>query len=115
MALKETDEAIGLCAIRETEPGHYEEAGICIGKMFQGNGYGKEIVSLLLNLSFRELEAVDVRYGYFQDNMKSRKIAEHFGFVYDRSEEIVWPWDGSLKKIDSCILTREKYLPINLS
>ena len=115
VALKETDEAIGLCAIRETEPGHYEEAGICIGKMFQGNGYGKEIVSLLLNLSFRELEAVDVRYGYFQDNMKSRKIAEHFGFVYDRSEEIVWPWDGSLKKIDSCILTREKYLSIDLS
>ena len=110
VALKDTDEAVGLCAIKETEPGHYEEAGICIGTAFQGKGYGKEIVSLLLNLAFLKLGAKDVRYGYFQDNVKSKKVAEHFGFVYDRSEEMIRPWDGSLKKIDSCILTRERYL-----
>ena len=110
VALKGTDEAVGLCAIRETAPGHYEEAGICIGKAFQGKGYGKEIVSLLLQLIFHELGAEDCRYGYFQDNIKSKKIAEHFGFVYDRTEELVRPWDGSLKKIDSCILTRGRFL-----
>ncbi len=110
VALKDTDEAMGLCAIREDEPGHYEEAGICIGTAFQGKGYGKEIVSLLLELVFGKLGALDCRYGYFQDNVKSRKVAEHFGFLYDRSEEMIRPWDGSLKKIDSCILTRERYL-----
>ncbi len=110
VAIKDTDEAAGLCAIRENEPGHYEESGICIGTAFQGKGYGKEIVSLLLELAFLELGAEDLRYGYFQDNVKSKKAAEHFGFVYDRSEEMIRPWDGSLKKIDSCILTREKYL-----
>ena len=110
VALKDTDEAVGLCAIRENEPGHYEEAGICIGTAFQGKGYGKEIVSLLLELAFLKLGAEDIRYGYFQDNVKSKKVAEHFGFVYDRSEEIIRPWDGSLKKIDSCILTKESYL-----
>ncbi len=47
VALKETDEAIGLCAIRENEPGHFEEGGICVGTAFQGKGYGKEIVALL--------------------------------------------------------------------
>ena len=66
-----------------------------------------------LDLSFHELGAADFRYGYFQDNVKSKKIAEHFGFVYDRSEEIVRPWDGALKKIDSCLLTRERYEALN--
>ena len=110
MALKETDEAVGLCALRENEPGRFEEAGICIAPKCQGKGYGKEIVSLLLDLAFRKLGAADLRYGYFRENVKSRKVAEHFGFRYDRSEEMVRPWDGSLKKIDSCLLTREAYL-----
>ena len=108
VALRDTDEAIGLCAIRETEPGHFEESGICIGTAHQGKGYGKEIVSLLLDLAFQQLGAEDVRYGYFQDNIKSKKVAEAFGFVFDRTEEMVRPWDGSLKIIDSCILTRDR-------
>ena len=110
VALKETDEAIGLCAIRKNEPGHFEESGICIGTKYQGQGYGKELVSLLLDLAFLELGATDFRYGYFCDNTKSKRLAEAFGFVYDCSEEMIRPWDGSPKKIDSCILTREKYL-----
>ncbi len=110
VALKETDEAIGLCAIKETAPGHYEESGICIGKKYQGRGYGKEIVSLLLDLAFVELGAVDFRYGYFQDNVKSRKLAEHFGFLYDSTFTLTRPWDGAEKTIDSCLLTRDAYL-----
>ena len=110
VALKETDEAMGLCAIRENSPGHFEEAGIGIGTKYQGRGYGKEIVALLLELAFRDLGAEDLRYGYFRENEKSRKVAESFGFVYDRSEEITRPWDGAVKTIDSCLLTRESFL-----
>ena len=110
VALKDTDEAIGLCAIREDEPGHWEESGICIGTKYQGKGYGKEIVALLLDLAFGKLGAADVRYGYFRDNEKSRKVAESFGFRYDRTYTLTRPWDGAEKTIDSCILTREAYL-----
>ena len=110
IALKDTDEAIGLCAIRETEPRHYEESGICIGTKYQGRGYGKEIVSLLLDLAFHRLGAVDFRYGYFRDNIRSRKVAEYFGFVRDQSYEMTRPWDGEKKQIDSCLLTRDRYL-----
>ena len=109
VALKDTDEAVGLCAIREYETGRFEECGICIGTKHQGKGYGKEIVSLLLDLTFMKLGAADVRYGYFQDNEKSRKVAESFGFRYDRSYELTRPWDGAVKQIDSCLLTREEY------
>ncbi len=109
VALKDTDEAVGLCAIKETDPGHYEESGICIGRAFQGKGCGKEIVSFLLEPAFSELGADDFRYGYFRGNEKSKKIAEYFGFVYDRSEQIVRPRDGAVKTIESCILTRAGY------
>ena len=109
VALKDTDEAIGLCAIREATPGHFEESGICIGTAFQGKGYGKEIVALLLELVFTRLGAEDCRYGYFRDNEKSKMVAEAFGFRYDSTYELIRPWDGSAKTIESCILTREEY------
>lgn len=109
VCLKDTDEAIGLCAIKEIGKGHFEESGICIGTEHQGRGYGKEIVSLLLALAFQQLGAEDFRYGYFRDNEKSRRLAEHFGFQYEKTYELTRPWDGAVKKIDSCILTREQY------
>ena len=108
-ALKETDEAIGLCAIKENEPGHFEESGICIGTAFQGKGYGKEIVALLLELAFTKLGAEDFRYGYFHDNEKSKKVAESFDFHYEKTYELTRPWDGSIKTIESCVLTKEEY------
>lgn len=110
VADRKTDEAIGFCGIKEPEPGHFEESGIGIGTKCQGKGYGKEVVALLLDLAFRKLGAVDFTYGYFQDNTKSRKVAEHFGFAYDHTYEMTRPWDGAEKIVDSCILTREKYL-----
>ena len=110
VALKDTDEAIGVCAIAEPDPGHFEECGICIGTKYHRRGYGREIVSLLLDLVFRELGAVDCRYGYDRDNIPSKKLAESFGFRYDKSYELTRPWDGTVKEIDSCLLTREEYL-----
>ncbi len=110
VALKDTDEAIGMCAIRENGTGHFEEAGLGLGTKYQGRGYGKEIVALLLDLAFRKLGAEDFRYGYFIDNVRSGKIAEYFGFIYDRTDKLVRPWDGAEKTVDSYILTREEYL-----
>ena len=109
VAMKDTNEAIGLCAIKETEKGHFEESGICIGTAYQGRGYGKEIVRLLLDLAFQKLGAEDFRYGYFRENEKSRKLAAHFGFRYDQTYEMIRPWDEAVKIIDSCVLTREQY------
>lgn len=110
VALKDTDEAVGLCAIREYEPSRFEEAGIGIAAKCQGKGYGKEIVALLLDLVFMKLGARDCQYGYFSDNAKSKKVAESFGFHYDHSYDLTRPWDGEVKHIDSCLLTREEYL-----
>lgn len=110
VALKDTDEAIGLCAMKEETPGHWEECGIGLGTAYQGKGYGKEILALMLDLAFRVLGALDFRYGYFRGNEKSGKVAESFGFRYDHSYDLTRPWDGAVKQIDSCLLTREEYM-----
>ena len=109
IALKDTDEAIGLCAITEYEPNKYAECGICIGVNHQGKGYGKEVVALLLDLAFNELGADTFKYSYFIENTKSKNLAKSFGFEYLNSEDIVRPWDNAKKKIDNCILTKDKY------
>ena len=110
VALKSTDEAIGYCGLKENAPGHFEESGICIGTAYQGQGFGKEILALLLELAFDRLGASDFRYGYFTGNEKSKKLAESFGFRYEYTYEMTRPWDGSVKTVRSCILTREEYL-----
>lgn len=109
IADKTDDKAVGFCAVAETECGRYEECGICIGARYQGRGYGKEALSLLLKLAFVELNAKDFRYGYFDDNEKSKKLADRFGFVYDKTFEITREWDAVKKTVISCVLTREKY------
>lgn len=109
IALKSTDEAIGLCAIDEDEPHVFEECGICIGTAFQGKGYGKEIVALLLDLVFSKLGGEKFIYGYFQDNIKSKRLAESFGFKYYETEKMIRPWDQAEKTIDYCFLTREEW------
>ena len=37
--LKDTNEAIGFCGIKEIQEGVYEECGICVTSFYQGKGY----------------------------------------------------------------------------
>lgn len=110
VALKDTDEAIGMCAINNDKiKERYSECGIGIGTKFQGKGYGKEILSLLLDLAFNKLGAKQFEYSYFQDNIPSKKLAMSLGFEYDRSEEIIRHWDREKKIVDYCLLNKDKY------
>lgn len=110
VALKDTNEAIGLCAVKEYEENRYEECGICIGKAYQGKGYGSEILELLLDLCFNKLNGKDFKYGYFIENEKSKSLALKYKFKYLETIELKSPWDGIVKTIDNCLLTKEEYL-----
>ena len=109
-ALSTTDEAIGYCGMTEVKPGHFEECGICPGTRFQSQGFGSEMLDLMLDLAFSQLGAEDFRYGYFRENEASRRLAERFGFVYDRTYEQTRRWDGAVFTVDSCLLSREAHL-----
>ena len=110
VALKDTDEPIGFCGIKEYDTNKYEECGICISKRYQGNGYGKEVVSLLLVLAFNKLNGDTFRYGYFIDNIKSKSVSDYFGFKYDHREELIREWDNKKFIVELCSLKKEEYV-----
>ena len=112
VALKATDEAIGICGINEISKGNYEETGICISKEYQTKGFGKELLSLLLDLAFNKLNAKTFTYAHFKDNNKSKMLAMHFGFEYSHTEEMTRAWDNKKVIVDYCILTDKKYKEI---
>lgn len=59
---------------------------IAIGPDFHGKGYGKQIVTALLNLAF-EHGATQVAYDCFAQNTVSKRLALSCGFAYTHSEE----------------------------
>jgi RimJ/RimL family protein N-acetyltransferase len=110
IAKKDTNKPIGLCAIKEYEDGKIKESGIAIAIEYQGLGYGKEVLKLLLDLAFNKLDAKSFQYGYFIDNIKSKRLAEYFHFQYGGIEEMVRPHDQEKKITELCILKREDYI-----
>ncbi len=62
VALKETDEVIGLCGIMEEAECVYSEAGICIARKYQRQGYASEVLTMLLNYAFVECGAKAFAY-----------------------------------------------------
>ena len=112
IALKDNDLAIGFCGIKENDKGHFEESGIAIAKEYQGKGYGKELLKLLLDLVFNKLDGIDFLYGYYNDNIKSKGLANSFNFKYQYTKEMVRPWDNTKKIIDYCLLKKSDYIKI---
>ena len=74
---------------------------------------GKQDYELFYNTetAYRKLAGYPPFLNMFSMMIISRdeKLAESFGFRYDRSFALTRPWDGAVKQIDSCILTREEY------
>ena len=114
ITLKDTDEAIGFCAIKEYEPNRYKECGIGIGTKYQGKGFGKEVLELLLDLAFNKLHCEFFQYGYFEDNVKSKALANHYGFKFYSKEEIVRPWDNEKRIVDLCLLSKDEFNKLNI-
>ena len=79
-------QAIGIAGIKELKPAKWTITDIAIGPDFQGKGYGKQIVTALLNLAF-ELGATEVAYDCFTQNTASKQLALSCGFTYSHSQE----------------------------
>lgn len=109
VCLKETDEAIGFAGMRETAPGIYEEAGICVAARYQCAGLGKEILGALLDLAFGEQNADAFIAAHIEGNEKSRAVITHWGFQYTHSTEEIREWDGA--RFTTCFyrLARQTY------
>ncbi len=107
---KITDEAIGMCAIQETTEGTFEECGLCVGGAYQSQGYGKEMLSLLLDLSFNKLNAKEFKYSCFEDNNKSKSLLKYYNFKFTDKYNIIRNWDKKEFIVENYILLKEDYI-----
>ncbi len=106
VCLKDTDEPVGFCGIREISPGEWDETGLCIARKYQGQGYGKEMLRALIDLAFRELGGSRFHYSCFHGNAASAALCRSCGFVYTHSEPARRERDGYEYLCDHYVLER---------
>ena len=91
---KKSGQAIGWAAVEEVEPGVYEDCGIALGPEYTGQGYGKQIVSALMDYIFRERKGKKMILSCRSQNTASRKTILSCGFAFTHTEERTDPRDG---------------------
>ncbi len=107
---KATDEVIGMTGIQRESFTTYSETGIAIAKTYQGQGYGKETLQLLLDLAFGHYHAKRFAYYCMTHNTISQNLAKSFGFVHERTYMEVRPHDKKEVELYRYILERTDYI-----
>lgn len=110
VALKETNEVIGFVGLKEDSPKIYSETGICIASKYQGKGLGKELMTLLLDLTFNKLKAKRLIYAHMKHNQKSKNLCLSFNFKYYESNEETREYDNYKVICDYYYLDYEDYI-----
>ena len=78
---KATGRAIGFAGAEKLAEGVYGETGICLGPDYVGKGYGKQILSCLIEYCRQEHGANEFIYSTREGNEASRGLARSFGFA----------------------------------
>lgn len=78
-------------------------------KEIQGNGYGAELLSLILELAFSKLNADKFIYACMRENDKSKNICLKFGFKYYESKEEIRKYDNFKAVCDYYCLDKIDY------
>ena len=94
ICLEESDEAIGFLGAANIGDGIFEDSGICIANKYQGKGFGKQAMQLLLKMIFEELGGKEFIYSCFEENKKSQRLCESLGFEYKYTKQNTRKWDG---------------------
>lgn len=122
VVLKETDEPIGSCAIMFSNSLHTAEMnqseaeiGYWIGKSYWGQGIIPEAVRALLSRSFDELGLAAVWCGYYDGNIKSKRVCEKCGFKFHHTKwDVVSPL-GDKRTEHLYIMTKEDYDTLHIN
>ncbi|MBR6902935.1 MAG: GNAT family N-acetyltransferase [Clostridia bacterium] len=95
VCLKTDNRAIGCATLMVGEksniglPEDEGEIGYWIGEPFWGQGIIPEAVREVLKYGFRELNLQKIWCGYFDGNIKSKRVQEKCGFIYRYTKENV--------------------------
>lgn len=114
--LKETGEPVGSCGIMFSESLHSAdmkqdeaEIGYWIGKPYWGQGLIPEAVRALLARSFGDLHLDAVWCGYYDGNIKSRRVIEKCGFSYHHTNKGTVSPLGDMRTEHFYIMTKADY------
>ena len=109
IALKDTNEVIGLCGMLPNKKNGFEETGLVIGEKFQKREYGTEMLNMLLDVVFNYYGASHFIYTHCDGNFKSHALCAKFGFQYLNSKTRTRDWDEEDFIIHRYILKKEDY------
>lgn len=116
VVLKETGEPVGSCGIMSTDGLHSAtmkpgetEIGYWIGKPYWGQGLIPEAVNALLQRCFNELALDAVWCGYYDGNIKSKRVCEKCGFKYHHTNHDILSPLGDRRTEHFYIMTKEDY------
>ena len=79
---KASNQPIGQVAMKEVEKGIWEDCGIGMGENFVGKGYGKQILTCIINYLFSELNAEKIICSCHPDNISSQKMQLSCGMKF---------------------------------
>ena len=120
VVLKDSGEPVGSCGIMFSNSLHSAEMnqgeaeiGYWIGKPYWGQGLIPEAVKALLARCFTELNLDAVWCGYYEGNIKSKRVCEKCGFKFHHTnKDIVSPL-GDIRTEHFHRLKKEDYDDIN--
>lgn len=110
ITLREGGRLIGTCGLhRASLPHRSAELGIVIGEAeFQGKGYGREAIGLLLDYGFGTLNLNRIELRVYANNARGIRCYEACGFKREGVKREARWWDGRWWDIlEYAILTRE--------
>ena len=91
---KSSGKAIGWGGMLPIAEGVYEDCGIALGPEFTGRGYGKQILTALVERAFGELGAKAFIASCRRENAASRGMILACGFTFTHTEEREDPRNG---------------------
>lgn len=122
VCLQEENRAIGSIGLVIGErsnlhlPDSEGEIGYWIGRPFWGLGFIPEAVQVLLRHGFEHYNLERLWCGYFDGNIKSKRVSEKCGFVYHHTnEDLYWALMDDVRTEHITCLTREDWEKNTLS
>lgn len=116
VCLKEDNKAIGSVGLMLGKVSNIDipdtegEIGYWIGVPFWGQGLIPEAVRELIRYAFEDLMLERLWCGYFDGNIKSKKVQEKCGFVYHHTvTDIAWHLMGDIRTEHITCLTKEQW------
>ena len=113
VCLKEDGKAIGSIGLHRNDLAEDEdeyELGYWIGKPFWGQGLIPEAARELLRYAFEELGMNRIWCGYYDGNLKSRRVQDKLGFVYHHTTEgIEVSLIGEIRTGHAMLMTKETW------